>query len=429
MPGYPPRAWPRLRRRQAGVDVLNRVIREDADLPPERADARWLRAFTRRADQEQVLFTVADRLRDAGNLPPESAELVQRRITHAMAVRREAGRIHEALQAAGVAHAFIKGPALQRLWPAGRQRQFNDIDLVARGAGDWGAAADALSPLGYEIEAASLEVGTSGSGVLYLTDRGARSAEIHFGTLTVNYWHPVLRFDDAFWHELDLSAGLPFPSRRWMAAILVAEVLERRRLSLRDQLDARAVLGQLDAGDQAWLSAVAAQAHLTTELGMTRDAAELGAGGRRTVRSGTTGRLRRLSRAVAPSASRAVRHVLPSHSPLGRGRAARAAAASMLRDWSIERLDEHPEHPAIERLAIALNGLLTPLVVTTGGCAFLVPLDAGARGDFAFTRSGSDWIARTPAGSFLAVALPSVSRSRLAAAGPATGPAPAPGDR
>jgi hypothetical protein len=194
----------------------------------------------------------------------------------------------------------------------------------------------------------------------------------------------------------------------------VAELLERRRLTLRDRLDAAAVFDGLTAADLDWLTGLAADARLEAELRLAREAARPGIAGDRAP-SGPGG-LTGLTRRVAPSASRAVRHVLSATAGRHRPLALRAAAVSAVRDWAIDRLDEHPTSRLHAVPAAWLNDLLTPFVVGPGACAFMIPLNETDRGPFTLDRDGSQWIARTPVGSFLAAALPTVSPSRLEAA-------------
>jgi hypothetical protein len=365
-----------------------------------------LRALAALAEREEVLLPLTDWFRSAPRLPEQVASRLAARRAAYDQLSAQLPAVHAALRASGVPHAFLKGFGYQHLQRPGYLRQMDDIDIALHTVDDGWAAVAALRPLGYQVAAATVGRGRQGwLSVLVLEIPGGADLELNCGGMLM-HWYSALEFPDSMWRELAEPAGVPFPGRRWSAAIFLAEMLDRPALRLRDRLDAAAVFGRLDAGELSWVAGLAARHRLDGELRAVQDAVPGLAGGRRPGR----GRWR----ATFPTLTRSLTHVLPGAvAEHGLRPGVRIAARAAMRDRISHRLERGTPRGAA-RLALRwLNRLDLDRAVPAAGCLTLVPLDPDRTGDLRVTRAGSQWTVTLPIGWFLATAIPVVEQSQL----------------
>ena len=392
------------------------------------ADAATLDRLALLAEEQEVLLPLADQFLAAPACTDLVAERVAlRRGNHARAVA-QLQQVDEALRSDAVPFLVIKGFGYEHLQPAGYQRQMDDLDLVVPTVADGWRAVTALAKAGYQLRGATVARRDRGwSAVIVLQDDNGNYVELNCAGM-IFHSHSVLPWDADLWDDQETVRGVGVPGRRWAAAILIAEMLDRPRLRLRDRLDARAVLARLDGSDEAWLSDLARRYSLGWELAAARDT-----GSDDVDREGN--RWLRLRRR-APRTFRAVTHAYPMMRPAGLGQAVRAAGIAFSRDslgaWLEDRHDTDEVSDRMlawaGRIATVLNHRPASRQLAAGIGLPLVPLDADApavdgRQVTAQPADGSDGITvhdigrglvlETPIGAFLAVVAPIVTEEQV----------------
>ncbi|HEX8092311.1 nucleotidyltransferase family protein [Jatrophihabitans sp.] len=392
------------------------------------ADAATLDRLALLAEEQEVLLPLSDQFLAA----PACTELVAERVAlrrgnHARAVT-QLQQVDEALRSAGVPFLIMKGFGYEHLQPAGYQRQMDDLDLVLPSVADGWRAVTALASQGYRLLAATVARRDWGwSAVIALKDDQGSHLELNCAGM-IFHSHSVLPWDAELWDDQETVRGVGVPGRRWAAAILIAEMLDRPRLRLRDRLDARAVLARLDDSDQAWLTDLARRHALGWELAAARDT-----GSDDVDREGN--RWLRLRRR-APGTFRAVTHAYPMMRPAGVGQAVRAAALAFSRDSLGSRLEDDPDDDEVSdrlltwagRAAAVLNHRPASRQLAAGISLPLVPLDAddpavagrqvadqpADRSDGITVHDiGRALVLETPIGAFLAVVVPIVTEEQV----------------
>ncbi|MDQ1741682.1 MAG: hypothetical protein QOE23_21 [Pseudonocardiales bacterium] len=389
------------------------------------ADPATLDRLASLAEQQEVLLPLADQFLAAPACTERVAERVAlRRGNHARAVT-QLQQVAEALRSAGVPFLVIKGFGYEQLQPAGYQRQMDDLDLVLPRVADGWRAVTALAEFGYRLLAATVARRDWGwSAVLVLQDDEGNDVELNCAGL-IFHGHSVLPWDAELWDEQETVRGVGVPGRRWAAAILIAEMLDRPRLRLRDRLDARAVLARLDESDQAWLTDLARRYALGWELAAARDTGsdDVDHEGSRWLRI----------RRRAPGTFRAVTHAYPMMRPAGVGQAVRAAGIAFSRDLLGLWLEDRPaggevsdraltwagraatvlnHRPAGRQLAAGISLPLVPLDVEVPAVADRLAADQPDDG-IAVHDTGQALVLDTPVGAFLAVVVPIVSEDQV----------------
>ncbi|MDQ2836254.1 MAG: nucleotidyltransferase family protein [Actinomycetota bacterium] len=386
------------------------------------ADAQTLDRLVLLAEEQEVLLPLAEQFLAAPNRTELVAERVaHRRGNHARAVE-QLRQVDGALRAAEVPFLMIKGFGYERLQSEDYQRQMDDLDLVLPTVADGWRAVTALAELGYQLIAATVARRPWGwSSVIVVQDADENDVELNCAGL-IFHSHSVLGWDPQLWDEQETVRGVGVPGRRWAAAILIAEMLDRPRLRLRDRLDARAVLARLDASDQAWLADLARRYALGWELAAAKDTGsdDVDAEGNRWLRV----------RRRAPRTFRAVTHAYPMMRPAGLSQAARAAGIAFSRDCLGSRLEDDPDIDEISdrmltwagRIATVLNHRPAGSQLAAGVSLPLVPLDsaadrrpaaqAGADGITVYD-DGRRLVLDTPIGGFLAVVVPIVDEEQV----------------
>jgi Uncharacterised nucleotidyltransferase len=380
------------------------------------------------AEQQEVLLPLADQFLAA----PACTELVTERVAlrrgnHARAVT-QLQQVDEALRSAGVPFLVIKGFGYEHLQPAGYQRQMDDLDLVLPAVADGWRAVTALANLGYQLLAATVARRDWGwSATIVLQDDKGSHVELNCAGL-IFYSHSVLPWDAELWDDQETVRGVGVPGHRWAAAILIAEMLDRPRLRLRDRLDARAVLARLDDSDEAWLTDLARRYALRWELAAARDT------GSDDVDRQDNPWLR--MRRWAPDTFRAVTHSYPMMRPAGVGQAVRAAGLAFGRDLVGSRLEDETNTEEVSdrmlawfgRVATVLNHRPAGRQLATGISLPLVPLDADdpavagrqvadqpadSSDGITVYDTGRTLVLGTPIGAFLAVVVPIVTEEQV----------------
>lgn len=405
------------------------------------ADATTLDRLALLAEEQEMLLPLADQFLAA----PACTELVAERVAlrrrnHARAVT-QLQEVDEALRSAGVPFLLAKGFGYEQLQPAGYQRQMDDLDLLLPTVADGWRAITALAELDYQLFAATVARRDWGwSAAIVLEDDKGRHVELNCAGM-IYHSHSVLRWDAELWDDQETVRGVGVPGRRWAAAILIAEMLDRPRLRLRDRLDARAVLARLDDSDQAWLTDLARRHMLGWELAAARNT------GSDDVDREDNLWLR--MRRWAPCTFRTVMHAYPMMRSAGVGQAVRAAGIAFSRDSLGARLEVETAAEEVSdrmlawagRAATVLNRRSAGRQLAAGISLPLVSLDAedpalAGRGMASQPADSSDGITvhdtgrtlvlDTPVGAFLAVVVPVVTEEKIEqaiAALAGTGPA------
>ncbi|HEY0167523.1 MAG TPA: nucleotidyltransferase family protein [Jatrophihabitans sp.] len=389
------------------------------------ADAVTLGRLALLAEEQEVLLPLADQFLAA----PACTELVAERVAlrrgnHARAVI-QLRQVDEALRSAGVPFLVIKGFGYEHLQPAGYQRQMDDLDLVLPTIADGWRAVTALAELGYQLRAATVARRDWGwSAVIALQDDKGTHVELNCAGM-IFHSHSVLRWNAELFTDHETVRGVGVSGRRWAAAILIAEMVDRPRLRLRDRLDARAVLARLDGSDEAWLADLARRHALGWELTAARDT-----GSDDVDREGNP--WLRVRRRV-PGTFRAVTHAYPMMRPAGVGQAVRAAGVALSRDLLGLWLEGDPDAEVSDRMlawagrvATVLNHRPAGRQLATGISLPLVPLDtadparrqvAGQPADssdgITVYDTGRTLVLDTPIGAFLAAVIPIVTEAQV----------------
>jgi hypothetical protein len=342
--------------------------------------------------------------------------------------------VDEALRSAGVPFLVMKGFGYEHLQPAGYQRQMDDLDLVLPTVADGWRAVSALAELGYWLIAGTVARRDWGwSTALVLEDEQNSHVELNCAGM-IFHSHSVLPWDAELFDEQETVRGVGVPGRRWAAAILIAEMLDRPRLRLRDRLDARAVLARLDDSDQAWLTDLARRYVLEWELAAARDT-----GSDDVDREGNPWlRVRRW----VPSTFRTVMHGYPMMRSAGVGQAVRAAGIAFSRDSLGARLETETgevsdralawagraasvlnRRPAARQLAAGISLTLVPLNADDPPAAERASVPPAAERTSVAPAADSDGITvhdnagmlvlDTPVGPFLAVLVPVVTEEKV----------------
>jgi len=406
------------------------------------ADAATLDRLALVAEEQEMLLPLSDQFLAAPACTALVAERVaHRRGNHARAVA-QLQQVDEALRPAGVPFLVIKGFGYEALQPAGYLRQMDDLDLVLPTVADGWRAVTALAPHGYQLLAATVARRDWGwSAVIALQNDQGSHVELNCAGM-IFHSHSVLPWDAELWEDQGTARGVGVPGRRWAAAILIAEMLDRPRLRLRDRLDARAVLARLDDSDQAWLTDLARRYALEWELAAARDTGsyDVDREGNRWLRV----------RRRAPGTFRAVTHAYPMMRPASVSQAVRAAAISYLRDSLITWLEDVPDDFEVSdrmlswagRAANVLNHRPAARQLAAGISLPMVPLDAddpavaarqaaGQPADnpdgITVYEAGRALVLTTPIGPFLAVVVPIVTEEQLERAVAAVAPTAAHG--
>ena len=391
------------------------------------ADAATLERLALLAEEQEVLLPMAEQFLAAPACTDLVAERVAlRRGNHARAVL-QLQQVDEALRSAGVPFLVMKGFGYERLQPAGYQRQMDDLDLIVPTVTDGWRAVSALADLGYQMLGATV-ARRDGDwfAVIVLQDDKGTDVELNCAGM-IFHGHSVLPWDDELWDNQESVRGVGVPGRRWAAAILIAEMLDRPRLRLRDRLDARAVLARLDDSDQAWLTELARRYVLQWELAAARDT-----GSDDVDREGN--RWLRMRRRV-PCTFRTVMHAYPMMRPAGVGQAVRAAGIAFSRDRLSAWLDDDPDLEVTDRMltwagraAKVLNhrpaarqlaaGISLPLVPLEGDDPVLAarPLTdqpADSSDGITVHEIGRVLVLTTPIGAFMAVVVPIVTEEQV----------------
>lgn len=395
------------------------------------ADAQTLDRLVLLAEDQEVLLPLAEQFLAA----PASTDLVTERVAlrrgnHERAIQ-QLTQVDECLRNAVVPFLVIKGFGYERLQGAGYSRQMDDLDLVLPTVADGWRAVAALAELGYQLVAATLARRPWGwASVVVVQDDNGNDVELNCAGL-IFHSHSVLPWDSQLWDEQETVRAVGVPGRRWAAAILIAEMLDRPRLRLRDRLDARAVLARLDVSDQAWLADLARRYALGWELAAAKDTGsdDVDLEGNRWLRV----------RRRAPRTFRAVTHAYPMMRPAGMAQAVRAAGIAFSRDTLGSLLEDDPDTDEVSdrmlawagRLASVLNHRPASSQLAAGVSLPLVPLDVA--GSAAEVRRSADQhsdsadgvtvydtgrtlVLDTPIGPFLAVVVPIVDEAQVEAA-------------
>jgi hypothetical protein len=301
----------------------------------------------------------------------------------------------------------------------------DDLDLVLPTVADGWRAVTALADLGYQLRAATVARRDWGwSAVIALQDDKGTHVELNCAGM-IFHSHSVLPWNAALFTDQETVRGVGVSGRRWAAAILIAEMVDRPRLRLRDRLDARAVLARLDDSDEAWLADLARRYALGWELTAARDT-----GSDDVDREGNPWlRVRRR----APCTFRAVTHAYPMMRPAGVGQAVRAAGIAFTRDLLGFWLEEDPDAEVSDRMlawagrvATVLNHRPAGRQLASGISLPLVPLDtadptrrqvadhpAGSSDGITVYDTGRTLMLDTPIGAFLAAVIPIVTEAQV----------------
>lgn len=363
------------------------------------------------ADQERVLLPLADWFERSPGLTPELAELLAARREHAELLRRVELTVRDALNSSGVEYTFLKGSSLQRL-EADVPRQMVDLDLLLRDADAALAAATTLEGEGFRFGAMSVACEAMGdssfwSGTLVLDSPHGVEVEINFGDYHP-HWFTRLFIQGEFWAAIQ-SDGFPSPSLRWTAAILLAEMIDRRRLRLRDERDVDNVLTRLALADLDWLKRFASERGLVGELALVAQRREY-------LRVPALGRFYRRLREIAPVAVRIVLHDFPAvRMRYGVSRAIGAAVISGVRDSLLQAFNIGNVGRTARSVTWLLNRADASFRVKYSGLSALVPIEHGSRSiittsdSFRLRRSGGLYIVQSSIGTFIATSVPVVS--------------------
>lgn len=398
------------------------------------------------AEDQEVLLPLADQFLAAPNTTELVAERVALRRGNHERLGEQLKQVDECLQAAEVPYLMIKGFGYERLQAPGYSRQMDDLDLVLPTVADGWRAMTAVAELGYQLLAATVARKSWGwASVLVVQNAEGADLELNCAGM-IFHSHSVLPWDDQLWDDQETARGVGVPGRRWAAAILIAEMLDRPRLRLRDRLDARAVLARLDDSDRRWLADLARRHALGWELAAARDTSsdDVDFEGNRALR------LRRR----APRTFRALAHAYPAmRRQAGPVQATRASGIALIRDSMGSWLEDDPDTVDnlsertlawAGRLATVLNHRPAGRQLAAGISLPLIPLEtddpdeaadpAGSSGPadtadqaVADVRPASDQpadgitvydtgrmlVLDTPIGGFLAAVIPVIDEDRL----------------
>jgi hypothetical protein len=385
-------------------------------------DAAALDRLVLLAEDQEVLLPLAEQFLAAPNTTELVAERVALRRGNHEKLAEQLTQVDACLRAAEVPYLMIKGFGYERLQAPGYSRQMDDLDLVLPTVADGWRAMTALAELGYQLLAATVARKAWGwASVLVVQNADGSDLELNCAGM-IFHSHSVLPWDDQLWDDQETARGVGVPGRRWAAAILIAEMLDRPRLRLRDRLDARAVLARLDKSDQAWLADLARRYALGWELAAARDTGsdDVDFEGRRALR------LRRR----APRTFRAVTHAFPAMRQEGLSQAVRAASIALVRDSMGSWLEDDPDTVDnlsdrtlawAGRLAKVLNHRPASRQLAAGISLPLIPLDVEDSSDrtsdnpdgITVYDKGRMLVLDTPIGGFLATVVPVIDEDQL----------------
>jgi hypothetical protein len=199
------------------------------------------------ADREKVGPHVLGLLGASGRLTPELERDVERIARKRRVLDEEAHAIAAAARDAAVRLVFVRGFALQALYPAGYVRQFNDLDLLVATEDEAARLLERLRRAGYGFSRVPLTRRN-------LAGRGPRRwvglplnrmrddldepviVDMHVGGPSITA-QTHLALPEAVFERPALAAGLPVLDPTWSALSLLAELFDRRELVARDFLD------------------------------------------------------------------------------------------------------------------------------------------------------------------------------------------------
>jgi hypothetical protein len=394
----------------AAAHDKSRAAAEFAALPAARRDELLVKA-----DDEEVLLPAG---RALAELTPQALTEAWRSELHGRFRMRdeltpESRGMSRELAAREVEHCFIKGPATERAYGGG-VRQYDDLDIVLPTIADFWTAALALELVDYRIDSLVIarEPGEEGLlGVASLSRPslllpGARcEAEFQFGAVSI-HWRSWLRLGDGFWRSrrlLDGDSGPPVPSPGYAALIFLVEMIDRIGVTVRDRLDAQAMIRELAPADSEWLREQAQDLALESELRVLENVRERGAA------PPPWSRVRAASQRVAPGVrpfSRAVTHDWP-HVRRRRGRRAalEASLVCLAGDAASSLLDVRRfvgPIAAIDRRIDARAWLAAGRMPV-----HFVPVDPADRDSMCWRDDG---LLATPAGLFVPAVFPALTR-------------------
>ncbi len=390
-------------------------------------DAVTLDRLVLLAEDQEVLLPLADQFLAAPNTTELVAERVALRRGNHEKLAEQLVQVDECLRAAEVPYLMIKGFGYERLQAAGYSRQMDDLDLVLPSVADGWRAAEALAELGYQLLAATIARKSWGwASVLIIQNAEGADLELTCAGM-IFHSHSVLPWDEELWAGQESARGVGVPGRRWAAAILIAEMLDRPRLRLRDRLDARAVLARLDEQDRRWLADLAQRYALGWELAAAQDTGsdDVDFEGRRPLR------LRRR----APRTFRALTHAFPAMRREGLSQAVRASTIALIRDSMGSWLEDDPDtvdnlsdrtlawagrlakvlnhRPAAQQLAAGISLPLIPLDVEDAEDRQSSDQPADNSDGIAVYDEGRMLVLDTPIGGFLATVVPVIDEDQL----------------
>lgn len=392
--------------------LLRQVLNDSGAFEPPASFAAQI-DLARVADEEKVLLTLAPWFERAPELAPEVADRLALRRARATLLRNEEKRIRSAFVEAGIPHVFLKGSAFERLEP-GRLRQMSDLDLILPDEHAAWLAVDMLLRWEYGIAAMSVAIDEQRSrhwtGTVVLESRSGSLVEINFGDFHP-HWYTRLWLSPDFWSE-GLTGPDPCLTPRWAAAIFLAELVDRRHLSLRDQRDAESLFRTLTTADKEWLNDFARKRGLVGEAALlSKDIQYL--------RSPLAG-LYRTARRLTPVLTRAVGHQFAANRRVyGASAAARAAMAGALRDVLRRRMECGTSGRLVRAIVRRANASTGVLTTDLAGLMTLIPLErrppvyeiggSASCSRLELKRVDRWQIVRSPAGPSLAVIVPVVS--------------------
>lgn len=315
----------------------------------------------------------------------------------------------------------VKGAGVEAVYPEGHLRQAADVDLaVPSGRAMWGAIA-ILAELGFGLQSLVLRRDGSALRGAASMSRGPVHLEVLGGALPLN--HRVdLPLDPGLWERTETTGALPVPTVGDRLAIQLGELLERRRLIVRDAFDVAYLAAAVPDADLARVRRKIREHALRGQLDRVAEFVELDAPA--TVARRLLPAVRRFSGPQPRRTGGHLRSVAASHvyprARRGAGRRRAAATAASAAGWELAGR-------ALARRSVAR--MLTPLDarldarrrLESGMYVQLVVIaaaDPAAADELRWRRTAAGAVVETPAGRCLAspLGLATPRRLRTAAA-------------
>ncbi len=244
------------------------TVDHEAVLTAARLDSRSLERILTVADRGKLLIPVARSLFRASVPLPEGWD--GRVATRLLRRRRLASLMFELAPLVGATGAtFVKGFGLEALYGVDYRRQFADLDLVLQTGHQFWDVCEILVAAGFRPAVVTLARRQQDGEVVALASlrRNGQNIDVTAGALPLR-WRSSYGLGDAWRHQVvgtgDRAVAVPMPASAFL--VHAAELLENRRVAIRDALDMSILARSVPAEEREVVIATIADAGLETQL-------------------------------------------------------------------------------------------------------------------------------------------------------------------